>query len=429
MNIKKRGSQKDNKSLVVLIHGLGAPETWKNDWENLILNDQELVGVDLGIVSYDTSHLISGFLKISGTLQLGNREITISEDKVTKIEILARELKRELDLRHTRQYENIILVGHSMGGLIGIHYLLQEIENRNPTRVNGYLSLATPFNGAPLSQFYKLFKRVQNHDQIKQLRANDDFLDETIRLWQTHLDSPEIHDIDFKFCYGIDDEIVEHNSAIPYISGRKWTSGVPLSGTHGGILDVTEGYESSVYVQLRDHVLNVCERNFGSSLEIQDEDSTLDVTITHYEQNFNLYIGNNLGDKLDLELVLHNTSSKTVTVWEILLKRGSNCISLDLGEELIVLGPGVSRKKKFSIRKSESVNSPEDVIERVVSYGITQTLIVKDNNKNEISKIILDNQGVNGVKKDEAFKPINVDEKIQNILNKFGKKYKDKFRR
>ncbi|WP_160725027.1 esterase/lipase family protein [Bacillus sp. USDA818B3_A] len=424
MDIKKRENEQDNKVLVVLIHGLGAPETWSNEdngnWQKLILNDPELENIDLGIVTYDTALVISGILRISGTLKLGKREISISKDKVTGIGVLARELKRELDRRSVKKYEKIILVGHSMGGLIGIHYLLQEIENGNQTKVFGYLSMATPFNGSALAEFHKLFKGIQSHEQIQQLSPNNDFLDETIRLWQSNLDSDKLKNVDFKFCYGIKDEVVTQNSAIPFVSGKKWTQGVPLPGTHGGILNINEQYESAAYIEFRDHVLNVCENEVSSLAEVKNE-STLDVSITNYKQSFELTTMRTLlSDHLDLELVLHNSADRTVTVWEIVLKRGNDSKVLEFGEDLIVLGPGVSKKRKFSIRQSKDVYTEYDVLETVIGYAKSQMLIIKDNNKNEVSMIILDGEN-------QAFKQIDIDKDIEEILIRFGERNKEKF--
>jgi hypothetical protein len=56
--------------LVVLIHGLGAPETtWisgDRTWKDLILTDNNLKGVDVAVVKYDTAHVAFGLLNTLG---------------------------------------------------------------------------------------------------------------------------------------------------------------------------------------------------------------------------------------------------------------------------------------------------------------------------------------------------------------------------
>jgi pimeloyl-ACP methyl ester carboxylesterase len=254
-----RSQEKKGRVLAVLLHGLGAPETW-SEWEPLLQGDPQLADVDVALVRYDTAHLVNGLLGgITGVLKLFKREVTLSREQVTDIATLAQELKRELETRDYRHYEKIVLIGHSMGGLVGIHYLLQEIENNAPLRVGGYISLATPFNGAALAQYNKLLEWVNKNEQIQELRPNHDFLDLTIRLWQKHHAGPEMSAVQFRFCYGQTDEIVEKNSALPHVVHSHWAGSTPLPGDHGGILSVADGQQSLAYIQVRDHILDVVD--------------------------------------------------------------------------------------------------------------------------------------------------------------------------
>src|SRR4051794_30968372 len=116
----KRYSSKTGEVLAVFIHGLGAPDTWTSptlNWQEKILQDPELEGVDVAIVTYDTAHLVSGIFGFSGTIQLGGRQLTIDKNKVSDIAELAHQLQRELLQRSVREYQKIVLIGHSMGGL------------------------------------------------------------------------------------------------------------------------------------------------------------------------------------------------------------------------------------------------------------------------------------------------------------------------
>jgi pimeloyl-ACP methyl ester carboxylesterase len=116
-------------SLVVLIHGLGAPNTtWISNeisWIDLLLNDTNLTSIDVANVTYDTAHLSLGILQAMGikSLKLSFfNKISVSKGPFTTIETLSQELKRELNTNKVKEYKRIILVGHSMGGLIGIRY-------------------------------------------------------------------------------------------------------------------------------------------------------------------------------------------------------------------------------------------------------------------------------------------------------------------
>ncbi|KEO83019.1 esterase/lipase family protein [Tumebacillus flagellatus] len=260
LHTSRREETGKGRILAVLIHGLGAPETWE-PWKELLLQDPHLRGVDVALARFDTAHLVNGLIGgVTGVLRLFKRELKVSRENVTDIATLAAELKFELDSREYRDYDKVVLIGHSMGGLVGIHYLLQEMEANVPLRVGGYISLATPFNGAALAQYNKLLEWANHNQQIQELRPNGKFLDDTIRLWTKHKDNSALENVRFRFCYGQTDEIVERTSALPHVVHSFWRDSVPLPGDHSGILDVADGAQSVAYIRVRDHILDVLDQ-------------------------------------------------------------------------------------------------------------------------------------------------------------------------
>jgi pimeloyl-ACP methyl ester carboxylesterase len=260
LNTYKRDSLLNGQVLAVFIHGLGAQETWVSsafDWKTKILETPELDGIDVGIVTYDTAHLVSGMFKFSGKVQLGGRELTIHQGNFSDIAELAHQLQRELGQRDLRQYRKIVLIGHSMGGLIGMHYILQELDHKGSIQIGGFISLATPYNGADLANYHKLIRVIQSHTQISDLAPNSNFLDSTNRLLNKYAQSPEVQGIDPRFYYGITDEIVPKESAIPH-SFPIWGGGLPLHGNHSSILDFTQS-SSTVFREVHDYLLDVLD--------------------------------------------------------------------------------------------------------------------------------------------------------------------------
>lgn len=199
LKIHKKNSVKTEKDLIVLIHGLGAPEiTWvsqNTSWKDLLMSDPRFDNVDVGIVTYDTAHVALGILKTAGIKYINTGflgKISVNKGPFTDIKTLAHELKRELNLEKSQKYKRIIIVGHSMGGLIGIRYILEEIECNEDLRVKGFISLATPYNGSNKAFFNSLFNSIHKHAQIPSLEPNSIFLDDTVRLWQKHKESIDV---------------------------------------------------------------------------------------------------------------------------------------------------------------------------------------------------------------------------------------------
>ncbi|WP_099331455.1 lipase family alpha/beta hydrolase [Priestia aryabhattai] len=280
----KRNPTHTGKVLAVFIHGLGAPDTWVSaalDWKTKILQDSLLEGIDVGIVTYDTAHLVSGIFKFSGQIQLGKHKLTIDEGKFSNIADLAHELQREMGQRSLRPYKKIVLIGHSMGGLIGLHYILQELEHKDSiSSIGGFISLATPYNGADLANFHKLIKIIQSHTQISDLSPNSEFLDSTSRLFNKYAQFPGIQEIDPRFYFGKADTIVTRGSAIPQAFSI-WKGGLPLDGDHGSILDFTKP-NSTVYREIQDYLLDVldlCEEPTGASPQNVDSHQATPATI------------------------------------------------------------------------------------------------------------------------------------------------------
>lgn len=185
---------KNNKNLIIFIHGLfGSDKTWKNIEGNklydLLYNENSIKdNYDIGEFTYK-SKLVS--------------KISIFKKNNLSIKEISESFKSEIDIV-AKNYENIILIGHSMGGLIAKQYLIDNLKNN---KIKVYISLATPHKGSGLANYLKYY----NHNQIQDLIKNNDYLMELNRQWISSNDFlPECY-----YFYGSYDKIVPKESAIP----------------------------------------------------------------------------------------------------------------------------------------------------------------------------------------------------------------------
>lgn len=171
--IKLIHENKSSKNLIVFIHGfIGGEQTWIREDDtrpfiDLILKDVEIEkNYDIGLFQYHTK-LLSFFPKTKFVLGLFNNRKNASNLPINEISRLL-----DSQLKHSYPaYENIILIGHSMGGLVAKRQILDDIAKNSNTRIKLYVSLATPHSGSNLAI---VGKTIINNFQLKDLSPLSD---------------------------------------------------------------------------------------------------------------------------------------------------------------------------------------------------------------------------------------------------------------
>lgn len=152
-----------SKTVVVMIHGLtGGVQTWVNDESGAnfseLLRANSKISEQVDVIEFDY------FTKIANLTQnvLGRSFVGLinkfpglnfSKPKIRKnssINSLTSSLATFLEVE-SANYDSIILIGHSMGGLIGKSFILNHIAEEYEdiqVPVIGYISLATPHRGS-----------------------------------------------------------------------------------------------------------------------------------------------------------------------------------------------------------------------------------------------------------------------------------------
>lgn len=246
-----------NQSLVVFVHGLtGGMGTWAYDeqvsFPSLLLADPRIDGFDIACFNYFTT-----FTNIYGTSKSIMSRLFGSLKSFRKnlpIEEIGELLKTEFSVNFTK-YKKIIIIAHSMGGLISKYCILQQIEHDGRTPVTGFISLAVPHQGAKAASIASL---ISSNAHVGDLKVLGEAIDKLNRSWSQSSVTPEV-----KYIYGAHDIIVEKNSAIPTDTLK--ANAVAVNEDHIGICKPKDS-EQTVYVAVVNFIEDLAAK-FSGQLE------------------------------------------------------------------------------------------------------------------------------------------------------------------
>lgn len=191
-------------SLLLFVHGLGgdATSTWK------MRGTAGLPDLVKQVPALAAEYAIETW-KFPTTILPFPLHVFFSKPR---IQILARALKTQIDLFCTKHsVKSVVLVCHSMGGLIARRYLVDEFELRNPIKVRKLLLYDVPNNGAELANLAE-FLGWWKHPQISQLCASSDFIDGLNNSWRQFRLSEQIC---IRYVAATGQTVVKAGSAIP----------------------------------------------------------------------------------------------------------------------------------------------------------------------------------------------------------------------
>lgn len=180
------------KSMIIFIHGLGGEpaETWGN-FPALIGADDSLREFEVGLFGFPTS-LFS--LPIIGRKHL-------------KIQTLADALRTFIENRYPDR-DNLILVCHSLGGLIARRFLVDQVKRKVPLRVKALLLYGVPHNGNALAEVATLI--AWQHNQLRQLCRESDLVRDLDADWTTFALGGKVN---VRYVVGGLDRVVSEQSA------------------------------------------------------------------------------------------------------------------------------------------------------------------------------------------------------------------------
>lgn len=207
---------KDNKHLVILIHGLnGSKNTWRGDSkrfiENLITKNIITQNFDVALYTYGTKIIeITWFARLLRLLKGLTNNQTQEDAKRFNVGIdkVSMPLVAELNGFH-KKYETISFIGHSMGGLV-IKSALTWLDNEILKKVYFFMSLSVPHIGAHLATIGSKIPVIGKNPQVIGLRAMGEFTTRLNQRFGNIQPQPKI-----VYQWGILDDVVPEQSAYP----------------------------------------------------------------------------------------------------------------------------------------------------------------------------------------------------------------------
>lgn len=222
-------SNEKKGNLILFVHGLkGGMDTWdandKVSFPKLLASDKDINNIfDVACFNYFTK-FTQTYAHTSGILA----RIFARKNKVEKLlptDEIAELLYTEISI-NLADYSRIIIIAHSMGGLISKNLILKKIEHEEESNIIGFISLAVPHSGAILANIASL---ITSNAQLIDLKLLSDATDLLNRRWLSCIKSLHIT----RYLYGSHDTVVDKKSALPMDSERR--NSIAVNESHSSI--------------------------------------------------------------------------------------------------------------------------------------------------------------------------------------------------
>lgn len=251
------------KNLILFIHGFtGSKSTWEDTKHDkripsyLKENSEIAANFDFDYFEYH-SELIDELNGFKWIVNLGLQFIPIIGNRLKysqyKKNLPLVKIKELLvaDINHRHQeYDKIVLIAHSFGGLVAKSAILKLIE-LNSDKISAYITIATPHFGTDGAQLASKLLKGYNlkNSQLADMIPLSKVLMSLTHQWLKQMNKLPIS----LYCLGFQDNIVPDVSAVPFDT-RDGVLPVPSNHDHLSILIPTDS-KDSVIVAIQNKVL------------------------------------------------------------------------------------------------------------------------------------------------------------------------------
>ena len=235
------------KKLILFIHGLGGSrDTW-GKFEDIIKEDRSFdKNYHVEFYEYDTALFhTKGLLSLLGKI---GKVFSIFEPTLSKIQDISRLLESKIESQY-RDYNDIYLVAHSMGGLVSLKYIVDKMDKHSQTKIKKLLLYDVPNQGSHLAKVSSFY----NHSQLIQLDKYSDFLDD-LNHRKAYKDIEKILKLKCLICQ--DNIVVDKNSAQAH-----YRNVLELDRTHTEIVKPIDK-EDEVYLHFKNFIIEKSDDEF-----------------------------------------------------------------------------------------------------------------------------------------------------------------------
>jgi predicted esterase len=246
------------KTLLLFIHGLGGDRTTWGKFPTLIEQDEELSPhVEIAFYGYPTRLIRLPWSKNS-----------------SRIQDLSKGIRTEFEARFKRN-SRVVIIAHSMGGLIAQKYIVEELKENLALKVTDLVLFAVPVTGAPLAGWGNLFSF--QHFHLRQLRKESEILESISSDWRAMSCSAKVRVVTV---HGGQDKIV------PRVLDSVCRSEFIADEDHQSIVKPASK-DSTAFLIVRNLILEqVGEERLGSGNQLSLEARPFDVLFDAYRLEF-----------------------------------------------------------------------------------------------------------------------------------------------
>lgn len=283
-------SHEKKDSLILFVHGLnGGLETWnfnkETSFPKLLAEDEDIGNVfDIACFNYFTK-FTQTYAKTSGLWarifsKKNKLERNLPTDEIA--ELLYTEIRVTLS-----DYSRIIIIAHSMGGLISKNLILKKVEHEEQSNIIGFISLAVPHFGAKLANITSM---VSSNAQLVDLGLLSEATDTLNRRWINCSKKLPIT----RYVYGSHDTIVDKKSALPMDSERN--NSIAVNEGHSSICK-PENSSSTVFVAVKQFIQQInleapkkiCVERFSDEKQYDNEYFVLKMIVADIHQDIAMH--------------------------------------------------------------------------------------------------------------------------------------------
>ncbi|MGB0697483.1 MAG: esterase/lipase family protein [Rhodospirillaceae bacterium] len=225
----------ESKALCVFVHGYGGSHSSKH-WGNvpeLISYDPELNNVDFCFWGYTTSR--SFFANFYPFMN--------KSKKLSSLDLISYNLCSHLETIFCQnQYQTILLIGHSMGGLISCLAATKLIESRSEVNIDRILLYATPMSAPEVAVVGSRFAPFNPH---LRLLGNSKKIHNIMKV-KVPIIQRNSCPIDYIFCCA--DEVLEYDEGVEFKSRKH------INARHSWMQDSCD-YSTEAYIALKNWVV------------------------------------------------------------------------------------------------------------------------------------------------------------------------------